>query len=148
VRSCRFQQLRGLRCRSAATRCWDCGFESHRGHGRLSVANAVCCQVRGFCEGLITRPEESYWLWCVIMCGLETLGMRRLWPTGGGGSVQSKTKLCALNTTPVTLCTNKMYSFIKWRLTEDGFYCRNMWERLWLWITYNVAHFTYTCWYI
>jgi len=25
--------------------CWDCGFESHRGHGSLSVVNVVCCQV-------------------------------------------------------------------------------------------------------
>jgi len=27
---------------------------------------------RGLCEGLITRPEESYRLWCVIVCALET----------------------------------------------------------------------------
>jgi len=26
--------------------CWDCGFENHRGHGRLSVVNVVCCQYR------------------------------------------------------------------------------------------------------
>ena len=25
--------------------CWDCGFESHRGHECLSVVSAVCCQV-------------------------------------------------------------------------------------------------------
>ena len=25
--------------------CWDCGFESHRGHGHLSVVSVVCCQV-------------------------------------------------------------------------------------------------------
>jgi len=25
--------------------CWDCGFESHRGHGYLSVVSVVCCQV-------------------------------------------------------------------------------------------------------
>jgi hypothetical protein len=24
---------------------WDCGFESHRGHGCLSVVSVVCCQV-------------------------------------------------------------------------------------------------------
>jgi hypothetical protein len=24
---------------------WDCGFESHRGHGYLSVVTVVCCQV-------------------------------------------------------------------------------------------------------
>jgi len=30
----------------------------------------ICCECyvlsgRGLCVGLITRPEESYWLWCV-----------------------------------------------------------------------------------
>ena len=25
--------------------CWDCWFESHRGHGYLSVVSVVCCQV-------------------------------------------------------------------------------------------------------
>jgi hypothetical protein len=25
--------------------CWDRGFESHRGHGCLSVVSVVCCQV-------------------------------------------------------------------------------------------------------
>ena len=28
---------------------------------------------RGFCDGLITRPEESYRLWCVVVCDLENL---------------------------------------------------------------------------
>jgi hypothetical protein len=25
--------------------CWDCGFESRRGHGCLSLVSVVCCQV-------------------------------------------------------------------------------------------------------
>jgi hypothetical protein len=33
---------------------------------------------RGLCDGLITRPEESYRLWCVLVCDYVTLGMRRL----------------------------------------------------------------------
>ena len=38
----------------------------------------VCCECRvlsgrGLCEGLITRPEESYRLCCVFVCDLETL---------------------------------------------------------------------------
>jgi len=38
---------------------------------------SVCCEYcvlsgRGLCEELITRPEESYRLWCVVKCGLET----------------------------------------------------------------------------
>jgi len=37
----------------------------------------VCCECRvlsgrGLCDKLITRPEESYRLWCVGVCELET----------------------------------------------------------------------------
>ena len=28
---------------------------------------------RGLCDELITRPEESYRLWCVVVCILENL---------------------------------------------------------------------------
>jgi hypothetical protein len=49
---------------------------------------AVCCERcvlsgRGLCDELITRPEESYRLWCVVVGDLETSGMRWPWPTGG-----------------------------------------------------------------
>ena len=30
---------------------------------------------RGLCDELITRPEESYRLWCVVVCDLETSGI-------------------------------------------------------------------------
>jgi len=47
--------------------------------------SAVCCVLsgRGLCDGLITRPEESYRLWCVVAGGLETSNMRRPWPAWG-----------------------------------------------------------------
>ena len=37
----------------------------------------VCCDWcllsgRGLCDELITRSEESYRLWCVVVCDLET----------------------------------------------------------------------------
>jgi len=37
----------------------------------------VCCEWRvlsgrGLCDELITRPEESYRMWCVVVCDLET----------------------------------------------------------------------------
>jgi hypothetical protein len=49
---------------------------------------SVCCECcvlsgRGLCDGLITRPEESYRLWCVVVCNLETSWIRRPWPNGG-----------------------------------------------------------------
>jgi hypothetical protein len=33
---------------------------------------------RGLCDGLITRPEESFRLWCFLVCDLGTFRMRRL----------------------------------------------------------------------
>jgi len=37
---------------------------------------SVCCECcvlsgRGLCDELITRPEESYRLWCITDCDLE-----------------------------------------------------------------------------
>ena len=46
----------------------------------------VCCVLlsgRDLCDELITRPEESYRLWCVVVCDLETSWIRRPWRTGG-----------------------------------------------------------------
>jgi hypothetical protein len=37
----------------------------------------------GLCDELITRPEESFRLWCVVVCRVETLWMRSPRPTGG-----------------------------------------------------------------
>jgi hypothetical protein len=44
-----------------------------------------CCVLsgRGLCVELITRPGESYRVWCVTVCDLETSWMRKPWPTGG-----------------------------------------------------------------
>jgi len=63
--------------------CWDCGYESHRGHGCPSVVSVVCCTGRGLCDELITRQEETYRVWCVVECDLETSWMSRPWHTEG-----------------------------------------------------------------
>jgi len=44
-----------------------------------------CCVLsgRGLCDGLITRPEESYRLWRVVVCDQETSKTRRLKPATG-----------------------------------------------------------------
>ena len=48
----------------------------------MSVVSVVCCQVeRGPCDGLITRPGESYRLWRVVVCDQENLYARRLAPS-------------------------------------------------------------------
>jgi hypothetical protein len=45
----------------------------------------VCCVLsgRGLCDELITRPEESYRLWRVVVCDQETSRTRRSEPALG-----------------------------------------------------------------
>ena len=56
---------------------------------------SVCCECcvlsgKGLCDELITSPEESYWLWCVVVCDLETSRMRRSWPALGRSATAKK----------------------------------------------------------
>ena len=79
----RSQRPRGLRRRSAAARLLRLWVRIPPG-----TCLSVCCECcvllgRGLCDGLITRPEESYRLWCVVVCDLETSRMRRPWPALG-----------------------------------------------------------------
>jgi len=59
----------------------------------MSVVNVVCCTGRGLCDELITRLEESNRLRCVVVCGLETSGMRRPWPALGRSATGNKKNL-------------------------------------------------------
>jgi len=51
--------------------------------------------VRGLCDELITRPEESYRVWCVSECDCEASVMGRPWPIRGccaiGGKILRRT---------------------------------------------------------
>jgi len=51
-----------------------------------------CCVLsgRGLCDGLITRPEESYRMWRVVVCDQETSRMMRLKPATGLWKIQKK----------------------------------------------------------
>jgi hypothetical protein len=58
----------------------------------------VCCECcvlsgRVLCDELITHSEESYQLWCVVVCDLETLRMRRPWPALGHSATEKKIML-------------------------------------------------------
>jgi hypothetical protein len=67
---------------SRSLACWDCGFKSCRGHGCLSLASVVCCQVEVSVSvwSLVQRcPTECG----VSECDREALTMRRVWPTSG-----------------------------------------------------------------
>jgi len=39
----------------------------------MSVCAFVCVSNRGLCDGLITGPEDSFRLWCVVVCDLQGL---------------------------------------------------------------------------
>ena len=73
----RSQWPRGLRRRSTVARLLRSWVRIPPGAWMF-----VCCEYcvlsrRGLCDELITRPEESYRLWCVVVCDLETSWMRR-----------------------------------------------------------------------
>jgi hypothetical protein len=63
-KTCRFQWPRSLRRESAAARLLELWVRIPP-ETWISVS-CVCCVLlgRGFCVGLITRPEESYLVWC------------------------------------------------------------------------------------
>ena len=62
----------GLRYSSAAARLLRLCFRIPPG-AWLSVCRDSCVlSGRGLCDELITRPEESYRLRCVVVCDLET----------------------------------------------------------------------------
>ena len=69
---CRSQWPRGLRRRSAAARLLRLRVRIPPGTW-MSVCRECCVlSGRGLCDELITRPEESYGLSCVVVCDLET----------------------------------------------------------------------------
>jgi hypothetical protein len=100
---CRTQQPRDLRRRYAAAR-------QLRSWVRIPPREwmFVCCECHvlsgtGLCDELITHPEESYRLWCVVVCDLETSIMRRPWPALGRRA------------------TAKNYSALSWKMVSTKF---------------------------
>jgi len=55
---------------------------------------------RGLCDALITRPENSYRLWCVVVCDLET-SRTRPWPALGRSATWGEGEWTG-NTSPFT----------------------------------------------
>ena len=99
--SCRSQWPHGLRRRPAAVRLLRSWVRIPPG-----AWMSVCCVLsgRGLCDGLITRPEESDRLWCVVVCDLETSRMRRSWPALGRSATGKKK--C------ISWCANQMTNYI------------------------------------
>ena len=86
----RSQWPSGLRRRSAAARLLRSWVRIPPGAWMF-----VCCEYcvlsgRDLCDELITRPEESYRLCCVVVCDLETPRMRRPWHALGRSATEKK----------------------------------------------------------
>ena len=68
---CRSQWPRGLRRRSEAARLLRAWIWIPPGAWMFVCCGCFVLSGRGLCDELITRPEESYRLWCVVVCDLE-----------------------------------------------------------------------------
>jgi hypothetical protein len=71
-----------------------------------------CCVLsgRGLCGGLIPRPAESYRLWCVVECDLETL-VNEEGLAHGGLSRQIKKKKLVLKFSVIGSSAVQCYGF-------------------------------------
>jgi len=67
----RSQRPRGVRRRSTAARLLRSWIRIPPGAWIFVCFECCVLSGRGFCDELITRPEESYRLWCVVVCDLE-----------------------------------------------------------------------------
>ena len=83
------QWPRGIRRGSAAARLLGLRVRIPPG-AWMSVSCECCLSGSGPCVGPITRPEESYRLWCVSACDREASILRRPWPTGSCRAMKKK----------------------------------------------------------
>ena len=60
----------------------------------MSIMSVVCLSDRGLSDGPIPRPEQSYCLWCVIVCDVKTWRMWRPWPASGCCARQNNVWWC------------------------------------------------------
>ena len=105
---------------------------------------SLCCECcvlsgRGLCDELFTSPEESYRLWCVIVCDLVTTRMRRTWPTGGCRAKNKQTifylplptnvlvKFCHLHSLAISVIHHGVN---KHRDIPSEWRKRNKWQRI------------------
>ena len=79
----RSQWPRGLRLRSAAARLLRLWVRIPWGAWMFVCCECCVLSGKGLCDELITCPEKSYRLWCVVVCDLETSRMGRPWPALG-----------------------------------------------------------------
>ena len=115
------QWPRGLRRGSAASRLL--GLWVRIPQGTWMSVSCNCCVLSGrvLCAWLITRPEESYRLWCVVVCDIETSWMGRPGPTKGGGSHTTwlkKNILCKNNNAIIIIYGKLQDLFLFFKISE------------------------------
>jgi hypothetical protein len=69
---------------AARSKAWVCGRSPADTVGSNHTGGMDVCLLwvlsgRGLCDELITHPGNSYRLWCVVVCEIETSWMRRPW---------------------------------------------------------------------
>ena len=107
--------------------CWNCGFESRRGHGCLSLVNVVCCQVEVSASGwsLVQRSATDC---CVSECQQESTIMKRPWPTGGCCAIVIKNQEPEISISCSQQLTSDPYS------KQDKYgshrYIRSLWKHI------------------
>ena len=109
----RSQYPRGLRCRSTAARLLRSWVRIPPGAWIFVCCECCVLSGRSLCDELITRPEGSYRLWCVVVCDLETSRMRRSWPALGRRATGGNDIWLDVNGTfkiwgPLTECTKQV----------------------------------------
>ena len=145
VQNCWSHWPRGLRRRSAAA-CqlrWWVWIPS----GSWISLCCECCVLsgRGLFDELITRPEESCRLWCVV-CDLETSWMRRPRPIGGWGAAapkERKKKCSEIESSPPNGWTCSDVP-LKYKRINLKCFNRNVWRQQWrMFMRYLYAYLTY-----
>ena len=104
ISECRSQWPRDLRRRSTVAcllRSWV--------RIPLGAWMFVCCECcvlsgRGPCDGLITRPGESYRLWRVVVCDQETSYARRLKPDRGLQNTNTQWVVAPVEKKTISVC--------------------------------------------
>src|SRR5215469_781232 len=86
----RSQWSRDLRRRSSAARLLRSWVRTQAGAWMFVCCDCCVLLGRGLCDGLITRPEESYRLRRVFVCDQETSKTRRLKPATGLWKIQTQ----------------------------------------------------------
>ena len=86
----RSQWPRSLRRRSAAARLLKLRVRIPARAWMFVYCDCCVLSGMGLCDELIARPEESYRMWCVVVCDLETSRMRRPCSTLGRSATHKK----------------------------------------------------------